>query len=112
MTRKLQLMSAAAVLFAMGAGTQLAIAQSGPKGSPAQKGAAQGAAARKTVSQPVGVAAFHGNLNTVATALTKDECKGLGGVVGDSAAGASCTTGKACYTAGTDGVVRSMCITE
>ncbi len=109
MNRKLQLMTAAAVVFVLGAGTQLAIAQSDQRA-----GTIQSAPARNTarISRPVDSAALPRNRDFVATALTKDECKGIGGVVGDATAAARCSTGRACYTAGADGVVRSMCITE
>jgi len=112
MTGKLRLMSAAAALMAVGAGAQLALAQSSQKGAVTAGKAAQTNVARKApVSHPVDTGALRGSHDLV-VALTKDECNGLGGIVGSATTAANCSTGKACYTAGTDGVVKSACITE
>jgi hypothetical protein len=43
----------------------------------------------------------------ISVLLTADECTALGGNVADSK---SCDSGKKCYTAGEDGVIRSKCI--
>lgn len=114
MTRKLRLTSAVAMLVLVGAGAQFAIAQSNPRTGAAQGNATtESTAARKVAPQSRAIdrAALHGNLPTIVE-LTKDECKGLGGAVGDPPPGTTCAMGKMCYTAGSNGVVHSACITE
>ena len=45
--------------------------------------------------------------------LTAQECKGVGGRVGDPAPDMSCpTTGQACFTTDKHGVIRAACIDE
>jgi hypothetical protein len=120
MTHRLRLIGGAALLVLVGAGAQLAVAQSSARVSASPDAAASKASPAPMaavpmtiapVSRPLDGAALPGRRDLIAT-LTKDECTGMGGVVGDQSKDMSCSSGRACYTASANGAIKGQCITE
>ena len=116
MTPKLRLMRNAALLVLILPGAALAVAQADqskitvPKDAVAQPAIVQQApvATVGPVSRPGKFGAL-GVQDSISVALTVKECEALGGKVNDVET-KSCASGKACYTADKDGVIKGLCI--
>jgi hypothetical protein len=109
--RPLPWIAGAAVLLA--SGTLLAAAQTDQRQAGQSQVAIQpGTAAQSVaVSKPTDANALPRPQNRVAIPLTIAECEGLGGKVVDTDQKACPWTGKICYTADKNGVIRKACIT-
>ena len=114
MNRKLQIMTAAAVLVVL-PGVAFAVAQADAPKTVPKSDVAQPAVIQQTpvatvgpVSRPAKPGVL-GVQDSISVALTVKECEDLGGTVNPSK---TCTSGKKCYTAGADGVIRGKCIDD
>lgn len=116
MTQRLRPITTAAMLVLIPSAAGLALAQSDK--TDVEKGAVvpttvQTAPIVKTgpISRPGTWGGALAPQGVISVFLTKEECEGLGGTV-DSVAVTKCASGKACVTAGKDGVIRAACITK
>jgi hypothetical protein len=118
MNQKLRVMTTAAALVLVLPGAAIAIAQGDQQSTAVKKGAVlqQPAVVQQAPAATVGPVSRPGNWGgslapqgVISSLLTVNECEGLGGKVNDVKTSA-CASGKACYTANTDGVIKAVCI--
>jgi uncharacterized membrane protein len=90
------------------AGAQLALASGEPQRKPQPTATTTATASSQAVRPGTGVV-VPPTLRRI-SALTEEECEGLGGVV--STGGNDCATGELCQTSNRNGVIHQACITR